>query len=128
MAVKQSYIGIRERGVTMDAGATLQATYDKTKSNGTIHAQKAVMISGAGEVELVSTGSQIFGRLRNLEDDGFCSVADEGYLTLPTDGTVITYGSGLIGGATAGTVKTGTSSRLIAIASGGTNLVVAKLY
>lgn len=120
--------GIRQRQCTIKASATIAASFDKSKANGSDLVGKAVMISDDNEVEIITTNSKLFGQLQEVFDDGYCVVKDTGWIDLPTDGTAITYGGGLLGGATAGTVKTGAGTGGIAVASAGTNKVRAKLY
>lgn len=125
-----SFEGIRAAAVTIKAGATLKATFSRTAPYGTPDAQKAVAISANGEVELVATGGKVFGKLISLEPDGFAVVQDTGYAELPTDGTTITYGQGLIGGATPGTVKSDNTFlgvNLVAVHGVNTNKVYANI-
>ena len=106
------YLNFYEIGAhytTFRAGASI--VYDQLQKNGSVHVGKAVMMSGAETVDLVTTGSEIIGKLIKVEPDGMCSVQDEGYCEVPSDGTTITYtqaNNGLVGGATAGLVKTAT--------------------
>lgn len=120
--------GIRQRQCTMKASATIAASFSILKKNGSDLVGKVVMLSDDNEVEIITTNSKVFGQLKEVLDDGYCVVTDEGWTDLPTDGTAINYGSGLLGGATAGTVKTGAGTSNIAIASAGTNKVRAKLF
>jgi hypothetical protein len=127
---------IRAGRVTMIAGSGI--AYDATKKFGSQHVGKAVMLSAAGTVDLVTDALEIFGKLDKVEPDGFCVVQDEGYMELPTDTTTITYtatNNGLVGGATAGTVRTATVAEVagavreaIAVQAGETaNTVIARL-
>lgn len=121
--------------VTMIAGAGI--AYDITQRNGSIHVGKAVMLSAEDTVDLCSVNSQIFGKLIKVENDNFCTVQDEGYCDIPTDGTVITYvqtANILVGGATLGTAKIATLANglasmpnAIAVKGDGVNKVIAKI-
>lgn len=122
----QKNANIRQERCTMDLDATLTASFDMTKKGGSVHVGKAVAILANGQVGLVATDGQVFGKLEQVYDDGTGVVVDEGWIDFPTDGTSITYGSGIVGGATAGTVKTGTSANFMAVSDGGTNIVRAK--
>lgn len=122
----QKYNRINAHETTFVAGAGI--AYDEAEKNGSAHVGKAVMLTGDGEVDLVTTGLEVFGKLVKVEPDGYCTVQDQGYCDLPTDGTAITYTQdGLVGGATAGTVKSGTAAHCLAIASNGANSVIAML-
>lgn len=95
--------------VTYKAGAGI--AYDAAAKNGSAHVGKFLMHSADGEVDLVTNGLELCGKLIKVEPDGFCSVQDEGYADGPSDG-VITYtnaANGLVGGTTAGTVKIATA-------------------
>lgn len=120
---------IRQRSVTMELDATLTASFNAAVKGGSAHVGKAVAISANGQVGLVATNGEVFGKLEQVYDDGFGVVIDEGYVDYPTDTTTITYGSGsgVVGGATAGSVKSGTSATTRSIADGGTNIVRVKM-
>jgi hypothetical protein len=95
--------------VTFKAGAGI--AYSETEKNGSAHVGKFVMHSADGEVDLVTNGLEICGKLIKVEPDNFCTVQDEGYADGPSDG-VITYtnaANGLVGGTTAGTAKAATA-------------------
>lgn len=119
---------IRQKSCTMISSSTIHNSFNNEKKNGSLLNEKVVSISGNGEVDIIATGEEVFGRLTQVYDDGFCVVCDEGWNDLPTDGTAITYGSGLVGGATAGTVKTGASATCRAISDAGTGKVRTKLF
>lgn len=119
---------IRQKRCTMMTTTAIRNNYDNTVRGGTPDVDKVVAIDSDGKVDIIATNEEVFGKLDSLADDGFASIIDEGYVDLPTDGTTITYGSGLVGGATAGTVKTGTSKKCVAICSAGANKVRAKLW
>ncbi len=94
--------------VTMKAGAGI--AYDATQKNGSAHVGKFLRQSADGEVDLVTDGLEICGKLIKVEPDGFCTMQDEGYADGPSDG-VITYtntNNGLVGGTVAGTAKVAT--------------------
>ena len=55
----------------------------------------------------VTADDQISGRFTRYENDGMCSVQERGYCWLPfVAGTTPTVGAKVIGGATAGYIKT----------------------
>lgn len=119
---------IRQRQCTMEVTTAIKNAFDVTKPHGSLDAGKVVTIDSDGKVDIIATGEEVFGQILDVYDDGYASITDEGYVDLPTDGTSITYGQGLVGGATAGTVKTGTSATCRAICSAGTNKVRVKLF
>ncbi len=110
--------------------------YDAAQPNGSAHVGKAVMQTGDDEVGLVTDGLEIAGKLIKVEPDNFCTIQDEGYADLPSDGT-ITYtnsNNGLVGGTVAGTVKVATAVPAVgavrgakAIKSDGSGRVIVKL-
>ena len=100
---------IRQRRCSMEVTTAILNNFDNTAPKGTPDTGKVVTIDSEGKVDIIATNEEVFGKLDTLADDGVAGIIDEGYVDLPTDGTSITYGSGLVGGATAGTVKTGTS-------------------
>ncbi len=120
--------------VTMIAGSSI--VYDATKQFGCANVGKAVMQSGDGTVDLVTADKEVFGKLISVDPDGFCTIQDEGYCSLPCD-TSILYteaNSAVVGGATAGTVKIPTSVAATAairnaraIQADGTGFTIVKL-
>lgn len=118
---------IRQRACTMDVTDTIKNSFNNQTKGGSAHVGKVVTIDSDNKVDIIATNEEVFGRLDTVYDDGKATVTDEGFVDLPTDGTSITYGQGLVGGSTAGTVKTGTSATVRAIASAGANMVRAKL-
>lgn len=126
MAKKQKYERINAHETTHYVGTGL--VFDQTQTNGSADCGKAVKLGAtAGTVELVGAGDEIHGRLEKIEPDGQVTVNDQGYMELPTDGTVITFGGGLVGGAVAGTVKTGASPTVKAVDTNGVGTVTAFL-
>lgn len=131
MALEQNFNEVHADYVTMEHDSSI--VYDENQDGGSAQVGKAVMMVAQGEVGLVATNGKVFGKLISVEDDGFCTVQDEGYAELPTDGTPIVYtgaagANGLIGGATAGTVKAGSGEAVTAIKAGSvTNTVIAKI-
>lgn len=134
MADKTFYRNLHAKYVTMRAGAGI--VFDRNNKNGSAQAGMAVMQSGDGEVALITNGMQLHGKLVKVEEDGFCTVQDEGYIDVPTDGTAITFAAGatgangVVGGAVAGTVKSAAGLGLpIAVATDatGANRVYVKM-
>lgn len=110
MADKANKYEILAHRTTFVAGAGI--AFDRAAANGSAHVGKAVMLSAEDTVVLVTAGLEVFGKLTKVEPDGFCSVQDRGYCELPHDGTTITYtnaNNGVVGGATAGTIKSATA-------------------
>ena len=71
-------------------------------------------------VSAVTADQPVLGRLDVVEGDGFCSVQDSGYMELPfVSGVTPTRSQGVIGGATAGSVKSATA------ANGGRGIIVS---
>lgn len=84
--------------------------YDATQPHGSAHVGKVVMHSAEDEVDLVTAGSEVCGKLIKVEPDGFCTVQVGGFADVPTTGTV-TYthaNNRVVGGATAGYVAVST--------------------
>jgi len=121
----QRYNRINAHETTFLAGAGI--AYTATEKNGSAHVGKAVMRSAEGTVDLVTTGSEVFGRLQKVEPDGYCTVQDQGYCDLPWDNSAITWTTGLVGGATAGTVKSGAATHCIPIQSIAAGSIMAML-
>lgn len=120
---KQKYERINAHETTGKAGSTI--TFDQTAKNGSPHVGKAVMFgSVAGTIDLVAENAEPCGRLEKVEPDGAVTYNDQGYMELPTTGS-ITYGGGLVGSATAGVLKTGTNPACKAIDTNGSNKTVA---
>lgn len=90
--------------------ATGQIVYDPTAKNGSPHVGKAVYRAGEGTVDLTNDGTEVFGKLQKVEPDGYCSIMDQGYDSLPFTGAMA-YGdkSFVVGSATRGSVKAGTA-------------------
>jgi hypothetical protein len=75
-------------------------------------------------VALVSEDEQVSGRFTRYEADGMCSVQERGYCSLPfTAGTTPTIGSKILGGATAGTIKSSTNGKHLVYSIDSTNLL-----
>lgn len=89
--------GIGFHGITKPIdGSTI--TYDITKTDGSAGVGFAVSLSSTGAAQLASDGEHIVGKLINVESDGFCTIQDDGYTTLPlgTSATV-TPGNKFVG-------------------------------
>jgi len=91
---------------------------------------KAVMPSegytvGTGiTVALATEDSQVSGRYTRYEADGMCAVQERGYCSLPfVAGATPTVGTKIIGGATAGSVKSSTNGRHLVYSIDSTNLL-----
>jgi hypothetical protein len=104
MADKANKYEILAHRTTFVAGAGI--AFDRAQPNGSAHVGKFVMLSAEDTVDLVTTGSEVLGKLTKVEPDGFCSVQDRGYADGPSTGTITYTGanSGVVGGATAGSV------------------------
>lgn len=120
-----SYVGIRALAVSMLASTALYGSYDEKVAGGSAKCGQPLSITADGEVSIAADGGELFGQLQNLEYDGVATVQDSGYAIFDFTGS-ITYGGGLVGSATPGKVKTGTSRTCIAIASAGAGKVVCK--
>lgn len=105
-----------------------------SQPNGSAQVGLAVNIKSDDTVGLVTDGQEIDGVVTRVNSDGFCTVQDTGYTDVDTDGTAITYGNGLVGGATNGKVKTATAVPAAgkvrtaqAIKSDGTNHIIMRI-
>jgi len=88
--------------------------FDRTLAGGSASVEKTVMKTATDrEVALVTAGLAVFGLLKKVEPDNFCSVHEGRYVVLPTDGTAVAVGDYVVGGATAGTVKTRTAEAFL---------------
>lgn len=89
---------------------TGQIAYDATVRNGSPHVGKAVARAGEGLIDLTNDGTEVFGKLLKVEPDGYCTIQEQGYGSLPFTGSM-TYGdkSFVVGSATRGSVKAGTA-------------------
>lgn len=127
MALVPKYERINAKEVTFVIDNST-ITFDQTQKNGSAQVGKVVALTAVAKtIGLVQTNGEILGRLEKVEPDGAATVNVRGGMDLPTDGTAITIGGGLIGGATAGTVKTGTSQICKALDTPATGKVTAYL-
>jgi hypothetical protein len=83
--------------------------YDATAKNGSPHVGKAVARAGDGTVDLTNDGTEVFGKLQKVESDGYCTIQEQGYASLPFTGSM-SYGdkTNVVGSATRGSIKAGT--------------------
>lgn len=104
MAIENEFYNLHAQYVTMKHGVSI--VYDMNEQHGSAQVGKAVELQAAGEVGLVATGNEIFGKLVKVEPDGYCTIQDGGYCDLPYDGSPVytENANGLIGGAAAGNV------------------------
>lgn len=105
MAIQEEFYDLHAQYASYHIDGT-SITYDKTQIKGSAQVGKAVMLSAQRTVALVTTASEILGKLISVESDGTCTVQDEGYCDLPYDGspTYTAANNGLVGGAAAGNV------------------------
>ena len=77
-------------------------------------------------VSLVTEGDQVAGRLTRVESDGYCSVQQLGFCTLPfVAGATPSVGDKIVGGTTDGSVKTDNDKgRHLVYSIDSTNLLV----
>lgn len=108
MAIENQFYNLQAEYVTMKYDSSI--VYDVTKQHGATQVGMAVMMTGQGTVGLVTTGSEVYGQLVKVDNDGYCTIQDEGYCSLPFSGApAYTQDlNGLVGGATAGQVKPAT--------------------
>jgi hypothetical protein len=104
MAIENEFYNLHATYVTMKHDSSI--VYASTEQHGSAQVGKAVQMHDEGEVALVETGNEIFGKLIKVESDGYCTVQDGGYCDLPYDGSpaYTENDNGLLGGATAGNV------------------------
>lgn len=77
-------------------------TYDETKSGNSAQVGLAVMLvsvsGGKSEIDLVTDGAVVLGKLIRVESDGACTVQVAGAMTLPGgDSATLTIGSKIVG-------------------------------
>lgn len=83
-------------------------TYDATKVNGaaTTMIGKAVSLSAAKTVQLISDGEAVEGKLMSVSDDNFCVVQVGGFCDLPGgSGATLTRGKKIVGALGAASAK-----------------------
>lgn len=109
--------------------------YDATLVGNSAKVGLAVTLTGssAQTVSTVADGEKIDGKLIRVESDGFCTVQDRGYMTLPGgNGASLTLGSSIVGAlnpsAAEGYIKAATTAGIakgsIIDASDAANVVV----
>lgn len=109
MADKAHKYDIDAHYTTYVAGGGI--AFDPAQKGGSQHVGKSLMLSAEDTADLVTNGLEVLGKLIKVEPDGFCVVQDEGYCSVPLDGT-LTYdnaNNGVVGGTVAGTVKAATA-------------------
>lgn len=78
-------------------------TYDALQVGGSAQVNKAVKLSADNTIALTTDGSMVLGKLDKVEADGFASVIDDGYVTLPGgNGAALTRGKHIVGAVDAG--------------------------
>jgi hypothetical protein len=83
-------------------------TYDGTKANGAAATMigKAVSLSAAATVQLISDGEAVEGKLLSVTDDNFCTVQVGGFCDLPGgSGASLTRGKKIVGALGAASAK-----------------------
>ncbi len=93
-----SFTGIDYHGTTYKYGSTI--TFDATKAGGAAATMigKAVSLTTDDTVDLCQDGDHIIGKLQKVEDDGFCSVQDDGVVELPAGASAtVTVGAPIVG-------------------------------
>lgn len=110
--------------------------WDRTKVGGAAQVGLACTLTGSGTAQTVSTvadGEKVDGKIVRVDDDGFCTIQDEGYMTLPGgNGASLTQGSSIVGAlnpsSAEGYIKAATTAGIargsIVDASDATNVVV----
>ncbi len=101
------YTDIRYDALTMKIdGVTI--VYDATKARGGAAAMldKAVSLSADDTVQLASDGEAVFGKLIQVESDGFATVQRWGMATLPAGASAtVTRGNRVVGALGASSAK-----------------------
>lgn len=129
-----NWVGIGYEAVTIAHDDTI--VYDATKVGGAAQVGLAVTVESSGVASLVGDGENVFGKLINVENDGFCVVQTGGFMTLPGGaGATLTAGLKIVGdlgsGATEGYIQAvstqHTVSRGMIIDSSTATAVVVKL-
>jgi hypothetical protein len=94
-----SYEGLRYDAITKKIdNATI--TFDATKTNGSAGVGLAVTIvpGTVDAVALAADGDRILGKLLKVESDGFCTVQDSGFMSLPAGASAtVTPGQRIVG-------------------------------
>jgi hypothetical protein len=94
-----AYEGIRYDAITKKIDNST-ITFDATKANGSAAVGKAVTpVTGTADtVALAADANRITGKLLKVEADGFCTVQDSGFVSLPAgDGATVTPGQPIVG-------------------------------
>lgn len=100
-----AYAGIRYDAITKKIDNST-IVFDATKANGATAVGLAVTISGDDTVALVADGDRVLGKLLKVEADGFCTVQDTGFVSLPAgDGATVTAGQPVVGALGAASAK-----------------------
>jgi hypothetical protein len=101
------YVGVAAHYTTHKIdGSTI--TFDVTKANGSAQVGLAVTMTGQADdtVALTSDGDEVAGKLIKVDPDGYCTVQDEGGMTLPGGASAtLTVGSRFVGALGASSAK-----------------------
>lgn len=89
-------IGTGQDARTYKADGT-DIVFDATQPGGSAVVGRAVMLSGNGIIRLTGAGSPVMGKLAKVEWDGYCTVIDEGVVTLPKGDGTIAVGQKIVG-------------------------------
>jgi hypothetical protein len=72
--------------------------YSATEAGGSAQVGLAVTLSSDDTVALTADGNYVLGKLVSVSSDGFCSVQDGGYMTLPSGASAtLTLGEAIVG-------------------------------
>lgn len=102
-----AYEGIRYDAITKKIDNST-ITFDATKANGSAAVGLAVTIvpGTVDAVALVADGDRVLGKLLKVEADGFCTVQDTGFVSLPAgSGATVTPGQPVVGDLGASSAK-----------------------
>ncbi len=110
--------GVQENFATFEYDGSI--TYNVTLAGGSAQVGLAVGLTGNATVGLCLDGTQVEGLLVKVTDDGFCTVQNLGFCTLPGGtGASLTVGKRIVGAVNASSaggyireVNTGTAAEL----------------
>lgn len=102
-----SYEGLRYDAITKKIDNST-ITFDATKANGSAAVGLAVTIvpGTVDAVALVADGDRVLGKLLKVEADGFCTIQDTGFISLPAGASAaVNPGQPIVGALGASSAK-----------------------
>jgi hypothetical protein len=95
-----SFAGVEVARATLKYGSSI--VFSATAAHGSVSAGLAVKMGAADTVELSTDGSDVLGKLLEVEADGYCVVQVGGFTDLPGgNGASLTLGKKIVGAVNA---------------------------